>query len=173
MTQPIVPVLGFAAYSGTGKTTLLTRLIPILKAEGLKIGLIKHSHHTFEIDRPGKDSYALRKAGATPVMIVSRKRRAIIYEYPDEGDVCLEEQFAYLNQTGLDLILVEGFKHAAVPKIELHRPALGKPLLFPDDPHVIAVACDAPLSQPCPLPLLNINQPEAIAAFIRHQFLKP
>ncbi len=173
MTQPIVPVLGFAAYSGTGKTTLLTRLIPILKAEGLKIGLIKHSHHTFEIDRPGKDSYALRKAGATPVMIVSRKRRAIIYEYPDEGDVCLEEQFAYLNQTGLDIILVEGFKHAAVPKIELHRPALGKPLLFPDDPHVIAVACDAPLSQPCPLPLLNINQPEAIAAFIRHQFLKP
>ncbi len=172
MTRITVPVLGFAAYSGTGKTTLLTRLIPLLKAQGLKIALIKHSHHTFDIDQPGKDSHALRKAGASPVMIVSRKRRAIIYEYSDQGDVTLEEQFQFMDQNGLDLILVEGFKHAAIPKIELHRPALRKPLLFPNDPHIIAVACDAPLPQPCQLPLLDMNDPEGIASFILHQFLK-
>ncbi len=172
MNRITVPVLGFAAYSGTGKTTLLARLLPLLKAQGLTIGLIKHSHHTFDIDQPGKDSHTLRKAGASPVMIVSRKRRAIIYEYPDQGDVTLEDQFQFMDQDGLDLILVEGFKHAAIPKIELHRPALRKPLLFPKDPHIIAVACDAPLPQPCQLPLLDMNDPKGIYAFILHQFLK-
>ncbi|BCX82650.1 molybdopterin-guanine dinucleotide biosynthesis adapter protein [Methylomarinovum caldicuralii] len=167
-----VPLLGLAAFSGTGKTTLLTRLIPLLKAGGLKVGLIKHAHHAFDIDHPGKDSYELRRAGATPVMVVSRRRRAIVYEYPDEGEVDLFSQLAYLDTTGLDLILVEGFKRAPIPKIELHRPALGKPLLFPEDPHVIAVASDAPLSCPCPLPQLDLNQPLQIAAFIRHDFLR-
>ena len=167
-----VPLLGFAAFSGTGKTTLLTRLIPLLKAEGLRIGLIKHAHHAFDIDHPGKDSYELRRAGATPVMVVSRRRRAIVYEYPDQGEVDLAGQLAYLATADLDLILVEGFKHAPIPKIELHRPSLGKPLLFPDDPHVIAVASDAPLPRPCPLPLLDLNRPRDIADFIRHDFLR-
>jgi len=166
-----VPILGFAAFSGTGKTTLLTRLIPLLKGHGLKIGLIKHAHHHFEIDHPGKDSYELRKAGASPVMVVSNRRRAIIYEYPPEEDVRLQPQLAFLKTRELDLILVEGFKHEAVAKIELHRPALQTPLLFPNDQSVIAVATDEPLSRPCPLPLLDLNQPGQIADFIIHEFL--
>lgn len=160
-----VPIIGFAAWSGTGKTTLLKRLIPILKAQGLRVGLVKHAHHTFDIDQPGKDSYELRKVGATPVMIVSSKRRAIIYEYDLPGEASLDDHLAYLDQSGLDLLLIEGFKRAPIPKIELHRPSLGKPPLFPEDSHIIAVATDEPLPN-CPLPQLDLNDPEAIAEFI-------
>ncbi len=167
MTHP--PVLGFAAFSGTGKTTLLTQLIPQLKRHGLKVGLIKHAHHRFDLDQPGKDSYLLRQAGASPVMVVSSRRRAIIYEYPDQGEVRLADQLDFLVTSDLDLILVEGFKREPIPKIELHRPALGKPLLYPNDPHIIALATDTPLS--CPLPVLDLNQPQAICKFILHDFL--
>ena len=166
-----IPLLGFAAFSGTGKTTLLTRLIPLLRERGLRVGVIKHAHHSFDIDQPGKDSYRLRQAGASPVMVVSSRRRAIVYQYDDQGEVHLKDQLPYLAHEDLDLILVEGFKHAAIAKIELHRPRLGHPFLFPDDANVIAVATDAPLPIPCPLPQLDLNRPDLIADFIVHDFL--
>ncbi len=163
-----IPLLGFSAHSGTGKTTLLRHLLPLLKRHELRIGVIKHAHHSFDIDHPGKDSYELRKAGADQMLIVSRRRMALIRELPDrDSDPCLEEALAGLNPDGLDLLLVEGHKHAAFPKIELHRSALGKPLLHPDDPHIIAIASDAPVQSA--LPRLDLNQPQQIVDFIlRH-----
>lgn len=167
MKNAKVPILGFAAYSGTGKTTLLSELIPILKKAGnLRIGVIKHSHHSFEIDSPGKDSYRLREAGAAPVMLVSIYRRAIITDFDAPKEPRLDEQLAYFDQSAVDLILVEGFKRESFPKIELHRPALGKPLLYPNDSSIIAVASDALLPLPPHLPLLDLNRPSAVADFI-------
>ncbi|MCX8048438.1 MAG: molybdopterin-guanine dinucleotide biosynthesis protein B [Methylohalobius sp.] len=166
---PTPPLLGFVAFSGTGKTTLLVQLIPQLGKLGLRVGVIKHAHHSFDIDQPGKDSFRLRQAGASPVMVVSSKRRAIVYEYPEQGEIGLFAQLPFLVASELDLILVEGFKAEPIPKIELHRPALGQPLLYPHDPHIIAVASDVQFS--CPLPWLDLNQPEAIAQFIVHDFL--
>jgi len=160
-------VLGFVAFSGTGKTTLLKQLIPILKARGLHLALIKHTHHQFDIDTPGKDSYELRQAGAEQVMVASRRRWALMVETPNQiDDPQLESLIQQLDTTALDLILVEGFKHTAVPKIELHRPAFNKPLLFPKDPDIIALASDAPLTQQIDLPVLALNNPEAIADFV-------
>ncbi|MFZ2405865.1 MAG: molybdopterin-guanine dinucleotide biosynthesis protein B [Methylobacter sp.] len=167
MLSAKVPVLGFAAASGTGKTTLLTRLIPILKQNGLRIGLIKHSHHDFEIDRPGKDSFRLREAGASPVLLVSRYRRAIITEFTPEQEPRLDDQLKQFDQSELDLILVEGFKAEKFPKIELHRPSLGKPLLYPNDPDIIAIATDAVLVTPAYLTQLELSRPERIAEFIQ------
>ncbi len=161
-----VPILGIAAWSGTGKTTLLRAVLPRLTAAGLRVGLVKHAHHKFEIDHPGKDSHTLRKAGATRVLAASRRLRALIEETHLEDDPLLDELLAGFPQEDLDLVLVEGFKHEHFPKIELHRPALGRPLLFPEDPTVIAVATDAPLPLPCPLPLIDLNDPQAVAAFI-------
>ena len=160
-----VPVLGIVAWSGTGKTTLLVRLIPLLRAEGLRLALIKHAHHRFDIDHPGKDSYELRKAGADQIVLGSRERLAVVRErqLPDPH---LEEMLALVDPKAADLILVEGFKHEPLPKIELHRPALGRPLLFPDDPDIIAVASDAPLSRTTTLPLLDLNDPAAVARFV-------
>jgi molybdopterin-guanine dinucleotide biosynthesis protein B len=168
-TFPVpVPVLGFAAFSGTGKTTLLAQIIPLLKAEGLRVGLIKKSHHDFEIVYPGKDSYVLRQAGATPVMLCSSYRRAIITEHEDRRERSLAEELTYFDTAGLDLILVEGFKHDKdFPKIELHRASLGKPLLFPDDDSIVAIAVDAPLQHPPSIPLLDLNNPGEIADFVR------
>lgn len=165
-------LLGFAAYSGTGKTTLLTQLIPILKQRGLRVGIIKHSHHDFEIDYPGKDSYQLRAAGATPVMIVSPFRRALISEFACQREILLEEQLAAFPSDELDIILVEGFRHERFAKIELHRPALGKPLLYPDDDSIIAIASDQSLSTPPELPFLDLNNPKAITDFILHRFFE-
>lgn len=165
-------VLGFSAFSGTGKTHLLTRLIPILKCRGLKIGLIKHSHHDFEIDHPGKDSYELRLAGASPMMIVSPYRRATITEFPDLQEISLNDQLAVFPEVGLDLILVEGFRHASFPKIELHRPSLGKQLLYPNDNSIIAIACDQALRTPDDLPCLDLNDTQAIADFIFNYFFQ-
>ncbi|WP_020481277.1 molybdopterin-guanine dinucleotide biosynthesis protein B [Methylomonas sp. MK1] len=165
-------VLGFAATSGTGKTSLLTKLIPILKAHNLQIGIIKHSHHDFEMDQPGKDSFRLREAGATPVMLVSRYRRAIITELSADTDISLTEQLALFPNAGLDLILVEGFRHERYPKIELVRPNLGKPLLYPEDPSIIAIASDQPLLTPPDLPCLDLNDTQAIAKFVIEIFLK-
>jgi len=172
MQNSQIPIIGFAAFSGTGKTTLLTQLIPILKHNGLSIGLIKHSHHNFQIDQPGKDSFRLRAAGATSVMLVSTHRRAIITEIAPPQEPRLDDQLELFDQSGLDLILVEGFKAEQFPKIELHRPSLGKPLLYKEDPHIIAIASDCPLITPDYLPQLDINQPAQIAAFILNDFME-
>ena len=173
MQHAHVPMLGFAAFSGTGKTTLLTQTIPVLKHHGLRIGLIKHSHHNFQIDQPGKDSFRLREAGASPVMLVSTHRRAIITEITPEQEPRLDDQLKLFDQSQLDLILVEGFKAEQFPKIELHRPSLNKPLLYPNDPDIIAIASDYALETPDYLTQLDINQPEMIAAFILNQFMRP
>lgn len=172
MQNAKIPILGFAAFSGTGKTTLLAQLIPVLKSHGLRIGLIKHSHHNFEIDKPGKDSFRLRAAGASPVMLISKSRRAIITEITPEQEPRLDDQLKIFDQSGVDLILVEGFKAEPFPKIELHRPALNKPLLYPDDPHIIAIASDCALETPPHLARLDINQPEMIAEFILNQVMR-
>ena len=167
----LVPILGFAAFSGTGKTTLLKKIIPQLRLNGLNVGLIKHSHHSFEIDHPGKDSYELRRAGASPVMLSSSHRRAIITERRIIQEPALAEELTYFDQTGLDLILVEGFKRERFPKIELHRPALGKPLLFPNDDSIIAIATDSdPVVTPG-IPRLDLNDPDQITRFICQDFL--
>ncbi|MEJ2631919.1 MAG: molybdopterin-guanine dinucleotide biosynthesis protein MobB [Acidihalobacter sp.] len=162
-TLPI-PVLGFAAWSGTGKTTLLSRVLPILRKSGLRCALLKHAHHNFDIDHPGKDSYELRKAGADQVLIASRRRWALMVESACEQDPSLAEMLERLDPGLADIVLVEGFKHERLSKIELHRPTLGKPLLYPDDPDIIAIASDEPLKTP--LPHLDLNDPAAIAAFI-------
>ena len=172
MQHAHIPMLGFAAFSGTGKTTLLTQIIPILKQQGLRIGSIKHSHHNFQIDQPGKDSFRLREAGASPVMLVSTHRRAIITEIIPEQEPRLDDQLKLFDQSELDLILVEGFKAEPFPKIELHRPSLNKPLLYPNDPDIIAIASDCALATPAYLTQLDINQPEMIAAFILNQFMR-
>ena len=160
------PILGFVAYSGTGKTTLLTRVIPLLRQAGLRIAMIKHAHHQFDIDTPGKDSHRLRQAGAEHVMIASRGRWVWMAETPDRDEARLDDMLARLAQIDVDLILIEGFKHERYPKIELHRVELNNPRLYPDDPDIIAVACDGPLLPETHLPLLDINDPAAIAAFI-------
>ncbi len=167
-----IPIIGFVAASGTGKTTLLTRLIPILRQKGLRIGLIKHSHHDFEIDRPGKDSFRLRQAGASPVMLVSRYRRALITEFSPEQEPRLDEQLRQFDQSILDLILVEGFGAENFPKIEVHRPSLKKPLFYINDPDIIAIASDAKLETPSYLTQLELNRPETIADFIQNHILK-
>ena len=172
MQHAQVPILGFAAFSGTGKTTLLTQIIPVLKHHGVRIGLIKHSHHNFQIDQPGKDSFRLREAGASPVMLVSTHRRAIITEITPEQEPRLDDQLKLFDQSELDLILVEGFKAEQFPKIELHRPSLNKPLLYPNDPNIIAIASDCTLETPDYLIQLDINQPEMIADFILNQFMR-
>jgi molybdopterin-guanine dinucleotide biosynthesis adapter protein len=175
MLKPIpIPVLGFAAHSGSGKTTLLIKLLPLLKQHGLRVGLIKHTHHSFEIDYPGKDSYELRKAGASQVLIGSKQRWALMVESDSAQGSTLTDLRQYLHQDRLDLILVEGFKLDGIPKIEIHRPSLSKPLLFSNDPAFIAIATDAPLALPVTLPLLDLNQPRAIADFIiNYCFIAP
>lgn len=166
MQNAHVPLLGFAAASGTGKTTLLTQLIPLLKNQGLRVGLIKHSHHDFEIDHRGKDSFRLRAAGATPVMLVSPYRRVMITELQIQQELCLDQQLRFFDQSELDLILLEGFRNEAVPKIELHRHSLNQPLLYVNDPHIIAIASDTPLITPDYLTQLDLNNPQGIADFI-------
>ncbi len=171
MLESKIPVLGFAAYSGTGKTTLLKQLLPMLRGSGLRVGMIKHAHHDFDVDTPGKDSYELRKAGANEVLIASRKRWVLMVETDIEGDQQLQEMLNRLDQSSLDLVLVEGFKHEAFPKIELHRSSVGKPLIFPEDPDIIAIATDGELSEQTNLPLLDINDVQAVAEFVTVDFL--
>lgn len=162
-----IPVLGFAAYSGTGKTTLLVKLIPLLKQHGIEVGIIKHAHHTFEIDRPGKDSYEIRKAGANQVLIGSKKRWALMVEQEERTPTDrLQEYLCHLDHAKLDLILVEGFKPEAIPKLELYRPALGHPLIYETDASVIAIATDAKLEHETRLPVLDLNDTAAIAEYI-------
>lgn len=167
-TAPQVPVLGFAAFSGTGKTTLLEQLIPALGRRGIRVALIKHAHHQFDIDKPGKDSYRLRKAGARQVLIASRQRWALMTELEEDlPEPRLGDLLGQLDPDRFDLVLVEGFKHEAIPKIELHRPALGKPLLHPDDQRIIAFATDEPERAAAKeLPVLDLNDIDAIADFV-------
>lgn len=162
-----LPVIGFAAYSGTGKTTLLEKLIPLLREQSLRVGIIKHAHHEFDIDHPGKDSYRLRHAGATQTLVASAKRWALINENAEpQTEPNLSHLLQKLDSNRLDLVLVEGFKHEPIPRIELHRQSLGKPLIYPQDSHVIALACDdEPQPKPA-IPLLDINAPKQIAWFI-------
>ncbi len=160
-----VPVIGLCAYSGTGKTTLLTKLLPLLKRRGLRVGVVKHTHHQFEVDQPGKDSYELRKAGASEMLVASGRRWALMVDTDENRDPCLQEMIDRLDQSGLDMIIVEGFRDQAFPKLALHRPSLGKPPIYIDDPRVIAVATDSvpPKSH---LPVLDLNDPSAIAEFL-------
>ena len=167
MKETTPPMVGFCAWSGTGKTTLLTRLLPLLTAHGLKVAVVKHAHHTFDIDYPDKDSYKIRKAGASQTLIASRKRMALITEFEEGRDEpSLDEALSGLDMEAIDIILVEGFKHENYPKIELHRPDMNRPLLFPDDSNILAVASDAPVHENKQLPKLNLNNPEQIVRFI-------
>jgi len=159
------PVLGFAAFSGTGKTTLLENLLPLLAEQGISVAMVKHAHHEFDIDKPGKDSYRLRKAGARQMLVASSKRQALMTENVIAQEPRLDELIQRLDLNDIDLVLVEGFKHIPFPKIELHREALGKPLLYPQDSNIIALASDHP-GDCGELPSLDINDTAAIAAFI-------
>ncbi len=162
-----IPILGFAAYSGTGKTTLLVNLIPLLKKNGKQVGVIKHAHHTFEIDQPGKDSFEIRKAGAAQMLIGSKKRWALMVEQEEESHIeRLQEYISHLDQDKLDIILVEGFKPEVIPKIEIHRPSLGNPLICNTDESVIAIATDDNISENISLPVLDLNDYDAISQFI-------
>lgn len=158
-------MLGLAGFSGSGKTTLLTALLPLLEASGLRVAVIKHSHHDFEIDQPGKDSFLLRKAGARQLLIASPFRTVLIEEHRPPTEPRLDELIKSMNRQDLDLILVEGFRHAGFPKLEIHRAATQKPFLHPRDPSIIALASDS--DAVTPLPRLNINDPQEIALFIR------
>lgn len=166
-----IPLLGFIAPSGTGKTQLLEKVIAQLTAKGLRVGLIKHSHHNFDIDVPGKDSYRLRKAGALQTMIASESRWALISEGNSlETPPTLSELLKHFEKNQLDLILIEGFKGENFAKIILHRPETGKPLLAEDE-YMLAYATSAPLPIETNKTVLNIDNPNEITAFIR-QFVK-
>ena len=170
MSAPI-PILGFSAYSGTGKTTLLRQLIPLLKARELRVSVIKHAHHHFELDFPGKDSYELRKAGADQTVICTTTRMALITEFDEPADEPeLHEIIDMLDTERADIILVEGYKDIQFPKIELHRETLGKPFLYQNDASVIALACDADPPANIGIPVLDINDVNAIAEFIYLDF---
>ena len=164
-----LPILGFAAWSGTGKTTLLKKLIPVLRAGGLRIGIIKHAHHTFDVDQPGKDSFELRHAGAERVLIGSRRRWALMVEHAEDSkqEPDLGELLDKMPAENLDLILVEGFKHEHFPKIELHRAELAREKLYPDDDNIIAIATDADPRPTTHLPILDLNDVAAISDFVR------
>jgi molybdopterin-guanine dinucleotide biosynthesis protein B len=166
LTRTPVPILGIAAYSGTGKTTLLRQILPQLRARGLRVAVIKHAHHSFDTDVPGKDSYELRKAGATQMLVASRHRWALVTETGDGSEPRLEMLLDRLDYKNIDLILVEGFKAEQFPKIELHRPSLGHPLLYQLDCSIIAIATDAPLAAKPTIPVLDLRSPEQITEFI-------
>ncbi|MDJ0778961.1 MAG: molybdopterin-guanine dinucleotide biosynthesis protein B [Gammaproteobacteria bacterium] len=167
-----IPILGFSAWSGTGKTTLLRQLIPALQQRGLRVSVIKHAHHHFDLDFPGKDSYELRKAGANQTVICTTTRMAMITEFDTPAqEPALADIVAMLDTSRADLVLVEGYKDIRFPKIELRRAALGKPWLYPQDDSVIAIACDEGPAGDITIPLLDINDIEGIARFICADFL--
>jgi molybdopterin-guanine dinucleotide biosynthesis adapter protein len=170
LNRPNAPVLGIAAYSGTGKTTLLRQLLPLLRTRGLRVAVVKHAHHSFDTDVPGKDSYELRKAGATQMLVASRHRWALVTETGDAAEPRLEELLGRLDHENLDLVLVEGFKAERFRKIELHRPNLGNPLLYPLDSSIIAIATDAALTVKPAIPVLDLGNPGQIADFILRTF---
>jgi molybdopterin-guanine dinucleotide biosynthesis adapter protein len=153
-------VIGLAGWSGSGKTTLITKVIPVLVARGLKVSTIKHAHHAFDIDRPGKDSWQHREAGASEVVVASSRRWAVVHELRDEPEPPLEELLTKLAPA--DLLIIEGFKRHAHPKLEIYRASVGKPLIYPQDDCVVAIASDAPLPH-AQLPVLKLDDIEGIA----------
>lgn len=158
-------VFGLAGWSNSGKTTLVRALLPELGRRGLSVSTIKHAHHDFDIDHPGKDSYEHRRAGAVEVMIASGHRWALMHELRGAEEPALPALLS--RMAPVDLVLVEGFKHDPIPKLEIHRPAQGKAMLCPTDPHVVAVASDvADLALPRDLPLLSLTDVAAIADFV-------
>lgn len=159
-------VLGFAAWSGTGKTTLICHLIPILRARGVRTAVVKHAHHSFEIDQPGKDSFELRKAGAAQVLVASRMRWALIVDEQRDREPELPDLLDRIDWSAADLVLVEGFKYASLSKIELHRDARRRPFLCRRDPSIVAVASDGPVPADIRLPRLDLNDPDGIADFV-------
>lgn len=159
-------LLGIAGYSGSGKTTLLEKVIPLLKQHGLRISVIKHAHHDFDIDRPGKDSFRHREAGANEVMIASGHRWALMHELRQETEPSYEELCVRLSPC--DLVLIEGYKFSPIPKLEVHRKETGHPLLHPKDPYIIAVVTDS--KDVLPLPTLDLDAPQQVADYILDYF---
>jgi molybdopterin-guanine dinucleotide biosynthesis protein B len=155
-------VFGFAGWSGSGKTTLIEKLIPLFVGQGLRVSLIKHAHHDFDVDQPGKDSYRHRKAGASEVLVSSGQRWALMHELRGAPEPGLDELVRHIAPC--DLLLVEGFKKEPIPKLEVYRAETGKPLLFPDDPYIVAVASDVPLTQD--VFTIDINNVDQVAEFI-------
>ena len=155
-------VIGIAGYSGSGKTTLIERMIPILVGEGLAVSLVKHAHHAFDVDQPGKDSYRHRHAGCTEVLVSSERRWALMHELRGATEPTLAEQLRHLS--ACDVVLVEGYKKEPIDKIEVHRRDAGAPLLYPNDPHVVAIATDEPLDTR--LPQLALDDAAGVARFL-------
>jgi molybdopterin-guanine dinucleotide biosynthesis adapter protein len=156
-------IFGLAGWSGSGKTTLMAKLLPALVAKGIRVSTMKHAHHEFDLDKPGKDSWVHRQSGATEVAIVSAKRYAIMHELRGDPEPTIEELLPRLAQ--VDLLLIEGFKRHAHPKLEIHRPSVGKPLLATDDSDIVAVASDVELPG-LKVPRLDLNDTGAIAGFV-------
>jgi molybdopterin-guanine dinucleotide biosynthesis protein B len=156
-------VIGLAGWSGAGKTTLVSRLVPHLVAEGLRVSTIKHAHHNFDLDQPGKDSWAHRQAGATEVLISSERRFALMHELRGAPELTLRELLPKLSP--VDLVIVEGYKTTTPRKIEVHRAGNGKPLLYPSDPAIVAIATDGPMERG--LPSVHLDDIAGIAALVR------
>ncbi len=156
-------VFGLAGWSGSGKTTLITRLVPALLRRGLAVSTLKHAHHDFDVDQPGKDSYRHRQGGAREVMVASDRRWALMHELRGAAEPAVAELLRHM--TPVDLVLIEGFKREPHPKLEVHRASLGKPLIAPDDKAIVAVASDAPVSD-LALPFFALDNIDAIASFI-------
>ncbi|GHD54476.1 molybdopterin-guanine dinucleotide biosynthesis protein MobB [Thalassobaculum fulvum] len=163
-------VFGLAGWSGSGKTTLMCRLIPELVGRGHRVSTVKHAHHAFDVDQPGKDSYEHRAAGATEVMIGSAARYALMHELRGAPEPELGELLA--RMAPVDFVLIEGFKRTGHPKLEVYRAAVGKPPLWPSDDAVVAVASDAPLPD-CPRPVLDLNDVAAIADLVEARAADP
>ncbi len=161
-------VIGLAGWSGSGKTTLVTKVIPVLVGRGLKIATVKHAHHDFDTDQPGKDSWLHRQAGASEVAIVSSRRWAIVHELGGDAEPPLTDMLAKLSP--VDLVIVEGFKRHPHPKLEVYRAAVGKPLLHPDDDCIVAIATDAPLPQ-AQVPVVMLDDIESIANVLQAEAL--
>lgn len=163
-------VVGFAGYSGSGKTTLLEKLIPALKQRGLRVSVVKHAHHRFDIDHPGKDSYRHRQAGAFEVVIASDRRLALVREFEQPSERSVHQLIAELD-AGVDWVLVEGFKYSALPKIEVWRAASNQPTLYEQDDWVVAIATDSPAQLPSPTqrPVLDLNDASAVADYLLAQ----
>ena len=157
-----VRTFGFAGWSGSGKTTLIEQLIPRFVKRGMKVSLIKHAHHTFDVDKEGKDSWRHRQAGASEILVTSSRRWVLMHELRGAAEPTFEEQLTHLSPC--DLVLVEGFKHAPIPKLEVWRKEPGEPLLHPNDAHIVAVATDAKVETK--LPLLDLNDHDGICTFI-------
>jgi molybdopterin-guanine dinucleotide biosynthesis adapter protein len=163
-------VIGIAGWSGSGKTTLITKIIPVLNKRGIKVATVKHAHHGFDVDQPGKDSWLHREAGAQEVAIVSNRRWAIVHELRDEEEPPLAEILAKLSSA--DLVIIESFKRHRHPKIEVFRGAVGKPLMQPHDDSIVAVTTDAPLSQ-VQVPVLMLDDVELIASVLQREARAP